>query len=74
MRFVKTSAFAVAFAAVSVFGAGMAQAATVKVTGELLGCAFEAGVSNETIVELTRNLGGSTELSAAAAAELEGCL
>ncbi|MFE7721248.1 hypothetical protein ACFU44_19645 [Nocardia rhizosphaerihabitans] len=27
MRFIKTSAFAVAFAAVSVFGAGMAQAA-----------------------------------------------
>ncbi|MFD4433960.1 hypothetical protein, partial [Nocardia sp. NPDC058497] len=71
MRFVKTSTVALAIAALSIFGAGMAQAATVKVTGQLVGCAFSAGVSTATTAELTASLGSTITLSASAEAELE---
>ncbi|MBC7301857.1 MAG: hypothetical protein H5T78_12975 [Nocardia sp.] len=76
MRFVKTSAFALAFAAVLVFGAGMAQAASVEVDADLIGCALSADASGETLAELHAGFGTSIELSATAAAELEagGCL
>ncbi|MFC4376308.1 hypothetical protein ACFO5K_19610 [Nocardia halotolerans] len=76
MRFVKTSALALAFAAVSVFGAGMAQAASVEVSEDLIGCALAADASGETLAELHEGFGETIELSATAAADLEagGCL
>ncbi|MFE3543418.1 hypothetical protein ACFXK0_10620 [Nocardia sp. NPDC059177] len=71
MRFVKTSAVALAFAAVSFAGAGLAQAATsIEVTEDLIGCALEAEASGDTLAELHEGFGTTIELTAGAEADL----
>ena len=71
MRFVKTSAVALSFAAVSIFGAGMAHAeATTEITEDLIACAVDADVTSETLAELHDGLGQTVELTADAEADL----
>lgn len=78
MRFVKTAIFALAFAAMSIFGAGIAQALPVEVTSEVVACAeASTEVSAETKAALSASEEGATvDLSAEAVAELKaaGCL
>ncbi|WP_336085486.1 hypothetical protein [Nocardia sp. SSK8] len=76
MRSVKTGAFAVAFATLSVLGAGMANAEPIAVTEEIFDCALQAELTDATLTELHVAIGTEVELSAEAAAELgeTGCV
>ncbi|MFC9895659.1 hypothetical protein ACFVMC_18395 [Nocardia sp. NPDC127579] len=76
MRFVRTGFILVAVASASFLGAGVAQAATIDVTADLLTCAAGVGLDADTLADLRAGIGRSVEVSAETEAELEagGCL